>query len=296
MVESTIDFSVIIPAYNEELVIGPVIKRLVTHLDNLNRTYEVLVVSDGSTDETNRVVKEFESPVRLIELPYNLGNGAAIKTGVRRALGEILICMDADGQHRPEDVERFLKDCERFDMVVGARSKGSQAGIHRSVANSVYNLFASYVTGRRIEDLTSGFRAMKTNVAKRFVGLLPNGFSYPTTITLSMMRSGYSVKYIPIDTEQRVGKSKIRIFSDGPKFLLVIMKICMLFSPLKIFLPVSSFLFLMGISYYGYTFFAEHRFTNMSMLLFSTSMIVFMMGLIAEQGAQIRSERAEQDV
>jgi glycosyltransferase involved in cell wall biosynthesis len=254
------------------------------------------VISDGSTDETNRVVKEFESPVRLIELPYNLGNGAAIKTGVRRALGEILICMDADGQHRPEDVERFLKDCERFDMVVGARSKGSQAGIHRSVANSVYNLFASYVTGRRIEDLTSGFRAMKTNVAKRFVGLLPNGFSYPTTITLSMMRSGYSVKYIPIDTEQRVGKSKIRIFSDGPKFLLVIMKICMLFSPLKIFLPVSSFLFLMGISYYGYTFFAEHRFTNMSMLLFSTSMIVFMMGLIAEQGAQIRSERAEQDV
>ena len=296
MVESTIDFSVIIPAYNEELVIGPVIKRLVTHLDNLNRTYEVLVVSDGSTDETNRVVKGFESPVRLIELPYNIGNGAAIKTGIRRAHGEIIICMDADGQHRPEDVERFLKDCERFDMVVGARSKGSQAGIHRSVANSVYNLFASYVTGRRIEDLTSGFRAMKTNVAKRFVGLLPNGFSYPTTITLSMMRSGYSVKYIPIDTEQRVGKSKIRIFSDGPKFLLVIMKICMLFSPLKIFLPVSSFLFLMGISYYGYTFFAEHRFTNMSMLLFSTSMIVFMMGLIAEQGAQIRSERAEQDV
>ena len=296
MVQSNVDFSVIIPAYNEGMVIGPVIQRLVTHLNTLNRTYEVLVISDGSTDETNRVVKEFESPVRLIELPYNLGNGAAIKTGVRRALGEILICMDADGQHRPEDVERFLKDCERFDMVVGARSKGSQAGIHRSVANSVYNLFASYVTGRRIEDLTSGFRAMKTNVAKRFVGLLPNGFSYPTTITLSMMRSGYSVKYIPIDTEQRVGKSKIRIFSDGPKFLLVIMKICMLFSPLKIFLPVSSFLFLMGISYYGYTFFAEHRFTNMSMLLFSTSMIVFMMGLIAEQGAQIRSERAEQDV
>ena len=296
MVESTIDFSVIIPAYNEELVIGPVIKRLVTHLDNLNRTYEVLVVSDGSTDETNRVVKGFESPVRLIELPYNIGNGAAIKTGIRRAHGEIIICMDADGQHRPEDVERFLKDCERFDMVVGARSKGSQAGIHRSIANGVYNLFASYVTGRRIEDLTSGFRAMKTNVAKRFVGLLPNGFSYPTTITLSMMRAGYSVKYIPIDTEQRVGESKIRIFSDGPKFLLVIMKICMLFSPLKIFLPVSSFLFLMGISYYGYTFFVEHRFTNMSMLLFSTSMIVFMMGLIAEQGAQIRSERAEQDV
>ena len=296
MVESTVDFSVIIPAYNEELVIGPVIKRLVTHLDNLNRTYEVLVVSDGSTDETNRVVKGFESPVRLIELPYNIGNGAAIKTGIRRAHGEIIICMDADGQHQPEDVERFLKDCERFDMVVGARSKGSQAGIHRRVANGVYNLFASYVTGRRIEDLTSGFRAMKTSVAKRFVGLLPNGFSYPTTITLSMMRAGYSVKYIPIETEQRVGESKIRIFSDGPKFLLVIMKICMLFSPLKIFLPVSSFLFLMGISYYGYTFFVEHRFTNMSMLLFSTSMIVFMMGLIAEQGAQIRSERAEQDV
>ena len=180
-------------------------------------------------------------------------------------------------------------------MVVGARIKGSQAGIHRSIANSLYNLFASYVTGRRIEDLTSGFRAMKTDIARRFVGLLPNGFSYPTTITLCMLRAGYSVKYIPITTAKRVGKSKIRILSDGPKFLLVIMKICMLFSPLKIFLPVSMFLFLVGMGYYGYTFVAEHRFTNMSMLLFSTSVIIFMMGLIAEQGAQIRSERAEQD-
>ena len=201
----------------------------------------------------------------------------------------------ADGQHAPEDVEKFLKECELYDMVVGARIKGSQAGIHRSIANSLYNLFASYVTGRRIEDLTSGFRAMKTDIARRFVGLLPNGFSYPTTITLCMLRAGYSVKYIPITTAKRVGKSKIRILSDGPKFLLVIMKICMLFSPLKIFLPVSMFLFLVGMGYYGYTFVAEHRFTNMSMLLFSTSVIIFMMGLIAEQGAQIRSERAEQD-
>tara|TARA_B100001250_G_scaffold404182_1_gene419768 strand:- start:1118 stop:2008 length:891 start_codon:yes stop_codon:yes gene_type:complete len=296
MFESRVDFSVIIPAYNEEQVIGPVIQRLVRHLDSLSRPYEVLVISDGSTDTTNHVVRQFGAPVRLIDLPCNLGNGAAIKTGIRQALGDILICMDADGQHSPEDVERFLENCERFDMVVGARNKGSQAGIHRGIANSVYNFFASYVTGRRIEDLTSGFRAMRTSVARRFVGLLPNGFSYPTTITLCMLRAGYSVKYIPINTAKRVGKSKIRIFSDGPKFLLVIMKICMLFSPLRIFLPVSIFLFSMGIGYYAYTFLVEHRFTNMSMLLFSTSVIIFMMGLIAEQGAQIRSERAEQDV
>lgn len=295
MVESSVDFSVIIPAYNEGQVIGPVIQRLVRHLDSLNRDYEILVISDGSTDETNSIVEDFGEPVRLIELPYNTGNGAAIKTGIRRASGDMIICMDADGQHAPEDVEKFLKECERYDMVVGARIKGSQAGIHRSIANSLYNLFASYVTGRRIEDLTSGFRAMKTDIARRFVGLLPNGFSYPTTITLCMLRAGYSVKYIPITTAKRVGKSKIRILSDGPKFLLVIMKICMLFSPLKIFLPVSMFLFLVGMGYYGYTFVAEHRFTNMSMLLFSTSVIIFMMGLIAEQGAQIRSERAEQD-
>ncbi|MFT5090867.1 MAG: glycosyltransferase involved in cell wall biosynthesis [Planctomycetota bacterium] len=290
---ANVDFSIVIPAYNEAGAIGSVLKRLSRELDALEKSYEILVVSDGSTDATADEVRAVGGKVRLVEHPYNMGNGAAIKTGIRQSCGEVLICMDADGQHAPEDISRFLQGCERYDMVVGARSRASQAGWHRSVANRLYNAFASYVTGRRIEDLTSGYRAMRRSVAIRFVGLLPNGFSYPTTITLCMLRAGFSVDYIPINAAPRVGKSKIRVLTDGPKFLMVIMKICMLFSPLKIFLPVSLYLFLMGIGYYGYTFFTVHRFTNMSMLLFMTSVMVFMMGLIAEQVAQMRSERSE---
>jgi glycosyltransferase involved in cell wall biosynthesis len=293
MSDQPLDFSIVIPAFNEAGAIGAVLDRLRGELDPLGRRYEILVVCDGAVDTTADEVRAVGAPVRLIEHPYNMGNGAAIKTGIRMARGEILICMDADGQHAPEDITRFLADCQRYDMVVGARSHSSQAGWHRSLANRAYNAFASYVTGRRIEDLTSGYRAMRRDVARRFVGLLPNGFSYPTTSTLCFMRAGFSVKYIPIEAARRVGKSKIRLFSDGAKFLLVIMKICMLFSPLKIFLPVSLYLFLMGIGYYGYTFLTVHRFTNMSMLLFMTSVMVFMMGLIAEQIAQMRFERAE---
>jgi len=289
MTDRQVDFSVIIPAYNEAGAIGAVLQRL----EGLPENGEIIVVSDGSTDDTAGEVHAAGPSVRLIEHPYNLGNGAAVKTGIRQARGEILLFMDADGQHDPEDIPRFLEACQGYDMVVGARGRGSQAGWHRSLANGLYNRFASYVTGRRIEDLTSGFRAVRRDVVRRFIGLLPNGFSYPTTLTLCLMRAGFSVRYIPIQAGRRRGKSKIRMFSDGTKFLLVIMKICMLFSPLKIFLPVSLYLFLMGMGYYGYTFLREHRFTNMSMLLFTTSVMIFMMGLVAEQVAQMRFERAE---
>ncbi|MEE3258622.1 MAG: glycosyltransferase family 2 protein [Candidatus Latescibacterota bacterium] len=294
MTDCAVDFSVIIPAYNEAGSIGPVLERLAEHLDGLGRAYEILVVVDGASDATAAEVRAVNAAIRLIEHPYNMGNGAAVKTGIRNAWGEVLVFMDADGQHAPEDVERLLADCQRYDMVVGARGRGSQAGWHRGLANAIYNYLASYVTGRRIEDLTSGFRAMRREVARRFVGLLPNGYSYPTTITLCFMRAGFSVKYAPIEAAKRKGgKSQIRLVSDGTKFLLVIAKICMLFSPLKIFLPVSLYLLLMGIGYYGYTFITTHRFTNMSMLLFTTSVMVLMMGLIAEQIAQMRFERTE---
>ena len=297
MTDCTVDFSVIIPAYNEAGTIGPVLERLIAHLATMGQNYEILVICDGATDATAQEVREVrraEGLVRLIEHPYNMGNGAAVKTGIRNAHGAVVVFMDADGQHAPEDVERLLDECDRYDMVVGARGKGSQAGWHRALANGIYNVLASYVTGRRIEDLTSGFRAMRRDVARRFVSLLPNGYSYPTTITLCFIRAGFSVKYASIKAaERKGGKSGIRLFSDGAKFLLVIAKICMLFSPLKIFLPVSLYLLLMGIGYYGYTFLTAHRFTNMSMLLFTTSVIVFMMGLIAEQVAQMRFERTE---
>ena len=263
------------------------------------RVYEVIVVDDGSTDgtgeEAEAVNSQLPTPlVKVIRHPYNIGNGAAVKTGIRNAAGEILVFMDADGQHGGQDIGRLLEENQRFDMVVGARGKGSQAGFHRRLANGFYNRFASYVTGRPISDLTSGFRSLRRDVARRFISLLPNGFSYPTTVTLCLMRAGFSVGYLPIEAGRRHGRSKIRLLADGTKFLLVIMKICMLFSPLRIFLPVSVYLFLMGIGYYAYTFLLHHRFTNMSMLLFTTAVIVFMMGLIAEQIAQMRFERTEE--
>ena len=294
MASSSVDFSIVVPAYNEEGQIAPVMRSILAHLKQLEGNWELLVVDDGSTDETAAAAGAVDPLIRIVQHPYNMGNGAAIKTGIRHARGVIVVLMDCDGQHDPADIPRFVKACGGFDMVVGARGRGSQAGWHRSIANSIYNRFASYVTGRQIEDLTSGFRAVRREVARRFLSLLPNGFSYPTTITLCLMRAGFSVSYIPIEAAKRSGRSKIKLFSDGTKFLLIIMKICMLFSPLRIFLPVSFYVFLMGLGYYGYTYWNSHRFTNMSMLLFTTSVQIFMMGLIAEQVAQMRFERSDE--
>lgn len=291
---STPDVSVIVPAYNEAGQIAPVLQTIVTHLQNSKYRWELVVIDDGSTDDTALVATDIDPLVCVVRHPYNMGNGAAIKTGIRQARGKIVVLMDADGQHDPTDILRFIEECNRFDMVVGARSRASQAGWHRRIANALYNRFATYVTGRKIQDLTSGYRAIRREVAHRFLNLLPNGFSYPTTITLCLMRAGFSVNYMPIEAARRSGKSKIKLFSDGAKFLLVIMKICMLFSPLRIFLPVSIYVFLIGLGYYGYTYWSSHRFTNMSMLLFATSVQIFMMGLIAEQVAQMRFERSDE--
>ncbi len=291
------DLTVVIPAFNEAESIGPVLERLCERLsavEQLQGAFEVLVVDDGSSDGTGEIARRASPLVTLVRHPYNLGNGAAVKTGIRQARGRVCVFMDADGQHDPEVITRIFRGCDDYDMVVGARDRRSQAGLHRHLANGLYNQLATYVTGRRIEDLTSGFRAIRRDVARRFVALLPNGFSYPTTITLCLMRAGFSVRYEPITAAKRRGKSKIRVVSDGTKFLLVIAKICMLFSPMKIFLPVSIYLFLMGLGYYAFTFLTEHRFTNMSMLLFTTSVVIFMMGLLAEQIAQMRFERTEE--
>ena len=293
MGSSAVTVSIVVPAYNEAGQIASVLGSIIAQLRQLEGSWELLVVDDGSTDGTAAAASAVDPLIRIVQHPYNQGNGAAVKTGIRQACGEIVILMDGDGQHDPADLPRFIEGCSKFDMVVGARGRGSQAGWHRGIANSIYNRFATYVTGQKIADLTSGFRGIRREVARRFLSLLPNGFSYPTTITLCLMRAGFSVAYIPIKTAQRSGKSKIKLFRDGTKFFLVIMKICMLFSPLRIFLPVSFYVFLMGLGYYGYTYWNSHRFTNMSMLLFTTSVQIFMMGLIAEQVAQMRFERSD---
>lgn len=273
-----VDVSIILPAKNE----ADSLRKLLPELRRLHPQAEIIVVDDGSADETTTVAKE--AGVRLISHPYSKGNGAAVKTGARAAHGEILVFMDADGQHAPSEVSRLLDELnEGYHMVVGARCSSGQAGMGRLVANNFYNWFASLITGNTVKDLTSGFRAVKADHFRRFLYMLPNGFSYPTSITMAFFRAGYSVAYLPIDVKQRIGKSHIRPLRDGLRFLLIIFRVGTLYSPLKIFLPVSMIFFITGVSYYAYTYYTISRFTNMSALLIICSIMIFLIGLVSEQ-------------
>lgn len=280
--------SIIIPAYNEAGSIGG----LVTELRSLLPEAEIIVVNDGSSDDTAAVAAG--AGARVQSHPYNIGNGAAVKTGIRTASGDLLVLMDGDGQHDPREILTMLSYFPDYDMVVGRRGKGGQASLGRALGNRVFNLMASYVAKFRVEDLTSGFRIVKADIARRFLSLLPNTYSYPTTMTLSVLRSGNSLKYVPIETRRREkGTSQIKFIRDGIRFFMIIIRICTLYSPLRIFLPVSAALFCVGAVYYLYTYLMAGRFTNMSALLFSTSIIIFMMGLVSEQVCQMRYERHE---
>jgi len=272
--------SILIPAKNEAAglsLILPAIKKLYPDA-------EIIIVNDASTDNTQEIAELYAD--KVISHPYSKGNGAAIKSGLRVAKGDILVCMDADGQHSPEDIPLLINKIRSgFDMVVGARNQKGQASIHRGLANLLYNRFASWMVGHKVEDLTSGFRAIRTKKFREFLTLLPNKFSYPTTVTMSFFRAGYSVGYVSIDVKPRLAgtKSHIRLWQDGIRFLLIIFKIGTLFSPLKLFFPISLSLFLLGVIYYIHTYFNDGRFTNMGALLFTTSILVFLMGLISEQ-------------
>lgn len=270
--------SVVMPAKNEAGAIGETISKI----HALNIVTEIIVVNDGSTDTTKEVSEQ--AGAKVISHPYSKGNGAAIKTGARNATGEVIIFMDADGQHDPQDIPRLLAKIEEgYDLVVGARQKGSQASVGRGIANGLYNNLASYMTEHKVEDLTSGFRAVRAEKFREFLYLLPNGFSYPTTSTMAFFRAGYSVAYIPIHAAKRIGKSHIKPIKDGMRFFIIIFKIATLFSPLKMFLPIAVILFMMATGWYGYTLWEMGRFTNMSALLYTGSIMIFLMGLISEQ-------------
>lgn len=272
------NISIIIPAKNEAATIAGVVGRIRGDFPEA----EILVVDDGSSDNTAELA--CEAGAGIISHPESLGNGAAVKTGARVAKGDVLVFLDADGQHDPADIPELLVRLEQgYDMAIGARSTGSHANIARLAANGVYNVIASWMTGHRVPDLTSGFRAVRAELFRKFLYLLPNGFSYPTTITMAFMRAGYPVTFVPIDARKRKGRSHIRPLRDGIRFLVIIFKIATLYSPLKLFLPASALFFATGLGYYIFTFVTTGRFTNMSLLLFSAAVIVFLIGLISEQ-------------
>jgi glycosyltransferase involved in cell wall biosynthesis len=271
--------SVVLPAKNEAVGLRRTLPRLVEHCPNA----EIIVVDDGSIDDSALVAREHGA--RVVSAPYSMGNGAAIKRGALAAKGEVLVFMDADGQHDPAAIPNLLCKLEEgYDMVVGARSASGQASIGRGFANAAYNRIASWMTGQEILDLTSGFRAVRAEKFREFLHLLPNGFSYPTTITMAFFRSAYAVAYQPIAVAARVGQSShIRPLKDGVRFLLIIFKIATLYSPLKLFFPTAMLFFTTALGYYAFTYATQNRFTNMSLLLFSAAVIIFLIGLVSEQ-------------
>ncbi len=271
-------FSIIIPAKNE----AEGLEKILPDIKRLYPQAEVIVSDDGSTDATADVAERYGA--RVISSPYSMGNGASVKRGARAASHDVLVMMDGDGQHQPSDIQRLLDAMdEGYDMVVGYRDSEGQATVGRGLANALYNRLASLITGHRIYDLTSGFRAVRADKFREFLYLLPNGFSYPTTSTMAFFRSSYPVKYVPVEVLTRIGSSHIKPVRDGVRFLLIIFKIATLYSPLKLFLPVAAFFFFTALGYYVHTFFSVGRFTNMSVLLFSASVLVFLIGLISEQ-------------
>lgn len=276
--------SVVIPAKNEQETIAT----LVTHVAQTLAGAEIIVVDDGSTDRTGPLAAQ--AGARVIRHPVSRGNGAAIKSGVRAARNDILVFMDADGQHRAADVPRLLSRLEEgYDMAVATRLRSMHAGVLRFLANALYNTLASWITGTRIGDLTSGFRAARADVFRQFLALLPNGFSYPTTITMAFLRAGYQVAFEPaqVDPRSHESKSHIRPLRDGGRFFLIIFRVATLYSPLKIFAPLSALFFIFGCSYLTYTMLTTARFTFFSALLFITSVLVFLIGLVSEQITQL---------
>jgi glycosyltransferase involved in cell wall biosynthesis len=274
--------SIVIPAMNEAGAIAGVVRELLTAA----AWHEVLVVDDGSNDDTGALAAA--AGARVLRHPYNKGNGAAVKTGIRAATGEFILIVDGDGQHQPADALRLTNRLGEFDLVIGARSSKTQAGVARRAGNGALNWLAAFLTEREIPDLTSGFRAARREYLLEFISLLPNGFSTPTTTTLCFVKAGYNVAFEPVEARQRSGASKIRLSRDGPKFLLIMLRVVTIFSPLRVFLPIAAASFLLGTLYGVWTILTQHHVTNSSVLLIVLSVMICLVGLVSEQISALR--------
>lgn len=283
--------SVVIPVYNEAGVIGQVVGDVRNVLEKSGYDYQIIVVDDGSSDDTAN--EAGNAGAEVLSRPYNNGNGAAVKNGIRHADGDIILMMDGDGQHQAADIPRLIQDLDRYEMVVGARTDQSDTKRHRDIANKVYSTLATYIVGHKVEDLTSGFRAIDGAVARKVAYLFPNGFSYPSTCTISLFRAGYSVKYVPIHTRMRYGNSKINVVRDGFGFLLILLKIGTLYAPMRIFLPTALLVFLPGFVVAIYRLLIGRAWSIPVVISFTAGLLIFALGLISEQIALMRMSRLD---
>jgi glycosyltransferase involved in cell wall biosynthesis len=291
------EISVVLPVYNEALNIGRLLAEVHGVMEEIGRSFEIIAVDDGSEDGTADVLAEIDY-VRTITSPYNKGNGATVKAGIRNARGRLIILMDGDGQHDPKSIPELLAKAPNYELVIGSRADGTAQALHRRLANLFYNKLASYVSGHKVEDLTSGFRVAHRDKIARFIPLFPNGFSYPATSTLAFLRSGFSVVFVPVTMRKREGKSKSKISlpRDGLRFVLIVIKTISLFNPLRIFLPASALCIAFGIGHAAFKIIVwGTRYTNLSILFISTGVLIFFIGLVSEQIAMLRFERTEQD-
>jgi glycosyltransferase involved in cell wall biosynthesis len=276
--------SIVIPAYNEAGAIADVVRALASAAP----WREILLVDDGSTDDTANRAEA--AGARVIRHPYNKGNGAAVKTAIRHAVGDYILINDGDGQHSPADAARLVAKLGEYDLVIGARSAATQAGSARRTGNALLNRLAGFLTERHIPDLTSGFRGARREYLREFLHLLPNGFSTPTTTTLAFIKAGYNVAFEPIEARTRVGTSKIKLGRDGVKFFLIIMRMVTIYSPMRVFLPIAALAFLTGVPYLIWNMIAHGKIANGAVLLIEFGVMVFLIGLVSEQISALRNE------
>lgn len=287
--------SVILPVYEEEQTLPPLITDIIETLTQHKIGFEIVAVDDGSQDGSFEVLRALQKThpglIRIAQHIYNKGNGSALRTGIRVARGEVVVCMDADGQHSAQEMPQMLSMIPPYDMVVGYRTAAYQGAWYRNLANRLYNFIASWLTNFKVLDLTSGYRAMRRVAVTHFLPLYPAGFSSPLTTTMAFLKAGYNVAYIPVDVRQRKGgKSKIRLFADGSRFFILILRMLMLYDPLRIFLPLSFALVGLGVLAFIAGVWAAQRLTfpNAALFLFITALITFLLGLVSSQIVNFR--------